>query len=83
MATPKTGRWQVPTETSVYLLDLDARQVIRVPDAGTGTPMARRPTRRAAPRASLRAWRANATCSRHPPRRHPDTPHNHVRARPS
>jgi hypothetical protein len=38
MATPKTGRWQVPTETSVYLLDLDARQLIRVPDAGTGNP---------------------------------------------
>jgi hypothetical protein len=38
MATPKTGRWQVTTETSVYLLDLAARQLIRVPDAGTGNP---------------------------------------------
>ena len=28
-----TGRWQVTTETSIYLLDLDQRQVMRVPGA--------------------------------------------------
>lgn len=35
---PRAGRWQVTTETSVYLLDLDANRVIRVPDAGAGPP---------------------------------------------
>lgn len=35
---PTAGRWQVTTETSVYLLDLDADRVIRVPDAGAGPP---------------------------------------------
>lgn len=37
MPTPRTGRWQVTTETSVYLVDLDAELVTRVPDAGAGT----------------------------------------------
>lgn len=32
------GRWQVTTETSVYLLELDLKQVTRVPDAGAGPP---------------------------------------------
>jgi hypothetical protein len=36
--TPLAGRWQVTTETSVYLLDLDKNQVTRVPDAGAGPP---------------------------------------------
>lgn len=36
--TPQAGRWQVTTETSVYLLDLDMKQVTRVPDAGAGPP---------------------------------------------
>jgi hypothetical protein len=36
--SPRTGRWQVTTETSVYLLELDRRQVTRVPDAGAGPP---------------------------------------------
>ncbi len=35
---PTTGVWQVSTETSVYLLDLDASRVTRVPDAGAGPP---------------------------------------------
>ncbi len=35
---PTAGRWQVTTETSVYLLDLDDRRVTRVPDAGAGPP---------------------------------------------
>jgi hypothetical protein len=30
--------WQVTTETSVYLLDLDANLATRVPDAGAGPP---------------------------------------------
>lgn len=34
---PTTGRWQVTTETSIYLFDLDSRRVFRVPDAGAGT----------------------------------------------
>jgi hypothetical protein len=38
MPTPRTGRWQVTTETSLYLVDLDAHLVTRVPDAGAGTP---------------------------------------------
>lgn len=38
MPTPRTGLWQVTTETSLYLVDLDARLVTRVPDAGAGTP---------------------------------------------
>ncbi len=38
MEAPDSGRWQVTTETSTYLLDLDARLVTRVPDAGAGTP---------------------------------------------
>lgn len=29
----QTGRWQVTTRTSIYLLDLDARTVLRVPGA--------------------------------------------------
>lgn len=36
MAAPTAGRWQVTTETSVYLLDLDDGHVTRVPDAGAG-----------------------------------------------
>lgn len=36
--TPTAGRWQVTTETSVYLLDLDDRRITRVPDAGAGPP---------------------------------------------
>lgn len=35
--TPRTGQWQVATETSLYVVDLDARLVTRVPDAGAGT----------------------------------------------
>lgn len=31
------GRWQVVTETSLYVLDLDAKTAIRVPDAGSGS----------------------------------------------
>lgn len=38
MVTPTTGRWQVTTETSVYVLDLDERRATRVPDAGAGPP---------------------------------------------
>ena len=38
MPTPRTGQWQVTTETSLYLVDLDAQSVTRVPDAGAGTP---------------------------------------------
>jgi hypothetical protein len=38
MPTPRAGRWQVTTETSLYLVDLDLHLVTRVPDAGTGTP---------------------------------------------
>jgi hypothetical protein len=38
VGVPRTGVWQVSTETSVYLLDLDARRVTRVPDAGAGPP---------------------------------------------
>jgi hypothetical protein len=34
--TPGAGRWQVTTETSVYLLDLDAKRITRLPDAGAG-----------------------------------------------
>lgn len=37
MPTPCTGLWQVATETSLYVVDLDARLVTRVPDAGAGT----------------------------------------------
>lgn len=48
--TPGTGRWQVTTVTSVYLLDLDAKRVTRVPDAGAGPPPGLSP----APIASLR-----------------------------
>jgi hypothetical protein len=47
---PTVGRWQVTTETSVYLLDLDAKRVTRVPDAGAGPPPGLSP----APVASLR-----------------------------
>jgi hypothetical protein len=38
-----TGRWQITTETSIYLLDLDARTMLRVPGAGVGVQ--RDPTR--------------------------------------
>ena len=38
MPTPRTGQWQVTTETSLYLVDLDAQLVTRVPDAGAGSP---------------------------------------------
>jgi hypothetical protein len=38
-----TGRWQVTTETSIYLLDLDRRTMLRVPGAGIGVQ--RDPTR--------------------------------------
>lgn len=31
------GRWQVTTETSTYVIDLDAQTCIRVPDAGLGS----------------------------------------------
>lgn len=31
-----TGRWQITTEASIYLLDLDTRTMLRVPGAGTG-----------------------------------------------
>lgn len=37
MPAPRTGKWQVTTETSLYLVDLDAHLVTRVPDAGAGT----------------------------------------------
>jgi hypothetical protein len=37
MAEPKSGRWQVTTEASLYLIDLDAQSVTRIPDAGAGT----------------------------------------------
>lgn len=47
---PTVGRWQVTTETSVYLLDLNAKRVTRVPDAGAGPPPGLSP----APIASLR-----------------------------
>lgn len=30
------GRWQVTTETTIYLLDLDRRTMLRVPGAGAG-----------------------------------------------
>jgi hypothetical protein len=36
VAAVTTGRWQVTTETSVYLFDVDDRHVTRVPDAGAG-----------------------------------------------
>lgn len=36
MPAPHTGQWQVTTETSLYLIDLDAKVVTRVPDAGAG-----------------------------------------------
>ena len=38
-----TGRWQVTTEASIYLLDLDRRTMLRVPGAGAGVQ--RDPTR--------------------------------------
>src|SRR5438046_8361996 len=38
MTTPTARRWQVTSDTSVYLLDLHARQVAPVPDAGAGNP---------------------------------------------
>jgi hypothetical protein len=44
MTTPSHGRWQVTTETSVYLIDLDARWIIRVPDAGAGRAPGMTPT---------------------------------------
>jgi hypothetical protein len=50
MDAPTDGQWQVTTETSLYLLDLDAQLVTRVPDAGAGTPPGLSP----APIASLR-----------------------------
>jgi hypothetical protein len=34
---PRIGQWQVATETSLYLIDIDRRLVTRVPDAGDGT----------------------------------------------
>ena len=37
MSAQRTGQWQVTTETSLYLVDLDAWLVTRVPDAGAGT----------------------------------------------
>lgn len=43
MTTPQAGRWQVTTETSVYLLDLDDGHVTRVPDAGAGNADRRPP----------------------------------------
>lgn len=40
------GRWQLDTETSTYLVDLDQQVVVRVPDAGVGThPSQRIPAR--------------------------------------
>jgi hypothetical protein len=47
---PSTGRWEVVTETSIYLLDLDDQRVTRVPDAGAGPP----PGFHAVPIAALR-----------------------------
>ena len=38
MPTPCTGKWQVTTETSMYLFDLDEHVVTRLPDAGAGPP---------------------------------------------
>lgn len=35
-----TGRWQITTEASIYLLDLDQRTLLRVPGAGTGVQRA-------------------------------------------
>lgn len=32
-----TGRWQITTETALYVVDMDARTCVRVPDAGLGT----------------------------------------------
>ena len=39
----KAGRWQVTTETSTYVIDLDAGSCTRVPDAGLGTVRGLRP----------------------------------------
>lgn len=44
LAPDATGRWEVFTETSAYLLDLDAAVVTRVPGAGAGQVMGRVPT---------------------------------------
>lgn len=38
MHVQHSGRWQVTTETSTYLLDLEERLATRVPDAGAGPP---------------------------------------------
>ena len=35
--SPTHGVWQVTTETSTYLLDLDGQRIIRVPDTGAGS----------------------------------------------
>lgn len=34
----RDGRWQVTTETATYVLDLDNKRCVRVPDAGLGLP---------------------------------------------
>ena len=36
MTQPMSGKWQITTETSVYVLDLDDQLATRVPDAGAG-----------------------------------------------
>lgn len=33
-----SGKWEVVTWSSTYLLDLDARTITRAPDSGTGDP---------------------------------------------
>lgn len=33
-----TGCWQITTQTSIYLLDLDARTLLRIPGAGDQGP---------------------------------------------
>lgn len=38
LSADATGRWEVFTEASAYLLDLDARTATRVPGAGAGLP---------------------------------------------
>jgi hypothetical protein len=37
LVLPTGGTWQVTTETSTYLLDLDRQHITRMPDAGAGS----------------------------------------------